>query len=254
VLRTTIRAPFSSLRLYPKINEERPGLIESTNFFISHLHTSTPCSLRLSHIVVTYWLSSERDRKGVPELHLLALFTLTQIPRSIRHPEGRTHQKMSWLLSPASLFSRTSSSASSSSVPTLFSSTSTPKRSVDKSKGDEDAPSTPFEQEYGVPDLPGGWPGCVSDLKVRDLTAKSFMGSANGVELDKVDEVDEQKRSSDPQRESLRDRDRDIRITRLVVHPIKVSHQQQSSFLTTPHIISVFFLLLRLIKRKNELI
>lgn len=140
---------------------------------------------------------------------------------------------MSWLLSPTSLFSRTSSSTSSSSIPTLFS--STPKRSVEKSKGDEDAPLTPFEREYGVPDLPGGWPGWDLKSKLDEATPRqeldvvvqenghvkviSLAASASKSINSKVEVgVGGKERSS----EGESGWERDIWVTKLVVHPIKV--------------------------------
>lgn len=146
---------------------------------------------------------------------------------------------MSWLLSPASLFSRTSSSASSSSVPTLFSSTSTPKRSAEKSKGDEDAPWTPFEQEYGVADLPGGWPGWDLKSKLDEATPRqkldvvvqenghvkviSLAASTSKSINSKVEVgVGGKERSS----EGESGWERDIWVTKLVVHPIKVSQRR----------------------------
>lgn len=150
---------------------------------------------------------------------------------------------MSWLLSPASLFSR---SSSSSSVPTLL----LPKRSAEKSKGDEDAPLTPFEREYGVPDLPGGWPGAGYNMDlqfkskldeatprqnldvvvqenghVKVISAELAASASKSINSKVEVGVGEKERSSEGESGC----ERDIWVTKLVVHPIKVSHQQQSS-------------------------
>lgn len=101
---------------------------------------------------------------------------------------------------------------------------------------------TPFEREYGVPDLPGGWPE--SDFKfkldeaalrqkldlVKDVTGHATVISDELAALasDSINskvEVGEGERSSEGESRC----ERDIWVTKLVVHPIKVSHQQQSS-------------------------
>lgn len=95
---------------------------------------------------------------------------------------------------------------------------------------------TPFEREYGVPDLPGGWPGCVFDLKfeldeaalrqkldvVKDGHATVISDELATSDFDSINRGDEEDLAVDM------DRDRDIRVTKLVVHPIKVSHQSSS--------------------------
>lgn len=114
---------------------------------------------------------------------------------------------------------------------------------------------TPFEREYGVPDLPGGWPGCGFDHKFEfkleeaalrqklDLvksghaTVISDELAASTISMNSTKRGIEEE---DTAWDRDRDRDRDIRVTKLVVHPIKVSHQQQSSSHTAYNLPSFF--------------
>lgn len=108
----------------------------------------------------------------------------------------------SWLLSPSTLFSRT---PSTTSIPPYLS----PSLSLDRrSSTPSDDLLTPFEQEFGRPDIPGGW---FDDVALRQKLVdavkdgQASLSNGNAVE------------------EAGVSWDRDIRVTKLVVHPIKVS-------------------------------
>ena len=108
----------------------------------------------------------------------------------------------SWLLSPTALFSRTSST---SSVPTLLS----PSLEI-KSPFHSDALLTPFEQEYGKPDLPGGW---LDEAVLRQKLVDAVKDGHTKLSSEVSEESDDVEGSWE----------RDIRVTKLMIHPIKVS-------------------------------
>jgi hypothetical protein len=123
----------------------------------------------------------------------------------------------SWLLSPTSLFSR---SSSSSSLPTLLS-PSLGLRSP--SHSEVETLLTPFEQDYGVPDLPGGWPWFEIDEAALRQRLVEAVKDGHATLISETSSLS----SSTPCKAGAdgvnRSSDRDIRVTKLVVHPIKAS-------------------------------
>jgi hypothetical protein len=82
---------------------------------------------------------------------------------------------------------------------------------------------TPFEREYGVPDLPGGWPGFDIELDDETLRRRLVVGKDSTVESAMNSEKIEVVSMDEQERPIERESRRDIRVTKLVVHPIKVS-------------------------------
>ena len=70
---------------------------------------------------------------------------------------------------------------------------------------------TPFEREYGKPDLPGAWlDEKVLSRKLRKVSVAQAAGD------------EEEAKALDDEAARGEEDEKDIRVTRLMVHPIKV--------------------------------